>query len=523
MDPVWISVAFAFGWMARQAGLPPLIGFLFAGFTLNALGVESGDLLEVVSDLGVSLLLFTIGLKLRITTLLRPEVWAGTSLHMVAVIGLLGGALLVLGLLGFPDLVGIGWRECLFIAFALSFSSTVFAVKVLEEKGEMTTRFGRLGIGILVMQDLLAVLFLAFSADKVPSPWALLLLGLPLLRPGIMALLARCGHGELLVLFGFAMAFVGTEGFERLGVKADLGALVLGALLASHPKSGELSYALLGFKDLFLVGFFLSIGFAATPSMDSWMAAGLLVALLPLKVTLLYMILLQFKLRARTSFLVSLSLANFSEFGLILAKLGVEQGWLAKEWLVVLSLALSVSFLIASPLNASAHRLYQRWSPFLRRYEREERLPDDRILDPGEAQVVVFGMGRIGAQAYDWIVEHHGPAVVGLDSDSELVDRHRKEGRRVFRGDATDCDFWDSVRPGNVRLVMLTMPDHSAVRFAVQQLKGRGYTGSIAATARFDDQVDELKSMGVDAALNLFREAGAGFASHALERLAESR
>jgi len=269
MDPLWLTIAFGGGYLLRQVGLPPMVGFLIAGFVLNGLGVQGGDLLRTMADLGVTLLLFSIGLKLDLRSLLRAEIWAGSSLHLLLSVLLTGLFILACGALGVGLFAGLDFQVVLLVAFALSFSSTVFAVKVLEQKGEMAAMHGRVAIGILIMQDVFAVLFLTISAGKVPSPWALAMpLLLWLLRPLLYRLLNRCGHGELLVLCGFFLALVaGYSGFVLVGLKGDLGALIMGVLLSGHPRASELSKALLGFKDLLLVGFFLSIGFVEHPDL----------------------------------------------------------------------------------------------------------------------------------------------------------------------------------------------------------------------------------------------------------------
>lgn len=130
----------------------------------------------------------------------------------------------------------------------MSFSSTVFAIKVLESKREMSSRHASTAIGILIMQDITAVVFLAVSTGKVPSLWSMpVVLSLIITRPVLVRLMLQCGHGELLALFGVLMTVAGYNGFEMVGLKGDLGALVFGMLLAAHPKASELSDKLLGF------------------------------------------------------------------------------------------------------------------------------------------------------------------------------------------------------------------------------------------------------------------------------------
>lgn len=516
LDIVWIAIAFALGLGVRQIGLPPLVGYLIAGFVLHGFGVESEETIQHFSELGVTLLLFTIGLKLKLGSLAQPQVWGVASIHMTVAIGLLAPILMGLEYLGVPLIAGLSWGGCVLVAFALSFSSTVFAVKVLEEKGELGAYYGTIAIGILIMQDLAAVVFLAFSAGKMPTLWALGLLALIPARRLIFRLLQRSGHGELLVLFGLTLALGGYQVFELVGIKGDLGALILGVMIAPHPKSAELAKALLGFKDLFLVGFFLGIGLGGAPTLAIDGIALLLVLALPLKLWLFQRLLLAFMLRGRTALLTSLSLANYSEFGLIVAAIGVERGWLGAEWLTIIALALSVSFVLAAPLNAKSHEIYERLSPRLCRLQREQRLGAESEIDPGDADVLVLGMGRIGTGAYDAMAAQSGSKPVGIDADPDVVKSHQEAGRNVVQGSATDADFWHRLqcRGGSFRLVLFTMPKVSENLFAATHLKAEGFDGTMGAVAKYEDEAQMLREAGVELVFNLYAEAGAGLAQH---------
>ncbi|BBO67529.1 potassium transporter Kef [Desulfosarcina alkanivorans] len=517
MDPVLIVAAFILGALSSRVGLPPLVGYLVAGFVLNSLGVAAGDQLETIADAGVTLLLFSVGLKLKLKNLASPEVWAGATLHMLITVAAFGLGIGLLGMAGLPAMGGLDWKLCLLIAFALSFSSTVFAVKVFEEKREMASRHAVTAIGILIMQDLIAVVFLAVSSGKTPSIWAPFWIGaLFLLRPLLLRFMSRCGHGELLMLFGILLPAAGYGSFELVGLKGDLGALVFGMLVAGHPKTSELAQALLSFKDLFLVGFFLNIGISGAPSLAAVGIALLLALVMPLKAALFFGLLTRFKLRARTSLLSSLSLANYSEFGLIVGAIGVANGWIGSDWLVILAIALSCTFIMAAPANSFAHAIYARWADPLKRFQIAERLPDEVPLDPGDAKIAVIGLGGIGSAAYDEMRRRYGNVVVGVDFCEESVAAHLEHGRRVVLGDASDSDFWARTDPATTRidLVMLTLPDPKASVFAIGQMKDRGYAGQITASVRYEDEVAELKQAGIDAAYVVYEEAGVGFADH---------
>lgn len=524
MDPLWITLAFILGLGARRVGLPPLVGFLCAGFALQYMGVEGGRTLQELADLGVTLMLFSIGLKLKVKSLLRPEVWAATSIHMAAVTLAFGGLFYWLSLAGFSLFAGIGAGPALVLAFGLSFSSTVFAVKILEERGESSSLHGRTAVGILIMQDLIAVLFLTLAAGKIPSWWALVLLAaLPLIRLVCLRIMDQCGHGELVVLFGLTLALVAGAGlFDLVGLKADLGALVIGVLVAGHKKADEISKALLSFKDLFLVGFFLNIGLSGAPTLESFGIALLLLPLVIFKGGLFFMLLARYSLRARTALLATLSLTNYSEFGLIVGAVAVKNGWLDATWLIAAALAMSLSFVAAAPLNAAAQAIYARLEGFLCRFETKSRHPEETLIDAGRAEIVVFGMGRVGQGAYDWMRQKYGDVVAGLDFNPEVVQKHIESGRKVVLGDASDPQFWERTRNGanaHVRLCLLTLR-HPANLAVARLLRDKGYSGNLAAVARYEDELSELSAAGANAAFNLFAEAGAGFAEHVEQKLA---
>jgi hypothetical protein len=280
--------------------------------------------------------------------------------------------------------------------------------------------------------------------------------------------------------------------------------------------------ALLSIKELFLVGFFLSIGLAGAPTIQAFGIAALLTIVIPFKVALFFLLLSRFKLRARTSLLATLSLANYSEFGLLVGAIGVKNGWIGPEWLITIAIALSISFVLASPLNAAAHRLYGRWSKRLKPFETKTRLSDDQPFDPGDAEIAVFGIGRIGTAAYDDMRQRYGEIVIGVDFDAEVVEEHCRAGRNVIAGDVTDLDFWERAFAGDyrkIRMVILTMPAHNANMNAIKELTQKPFEGKIAATAMFDDEVEELKQAGAHAVYNIYAEAGFGFAEHVCQEL----
>lgn len=520
IDSCWLSFAFLCGFLARLIKLPPLIGFLAAGFLLNAFGIrQGGEALQELADLGVTLLLFTIGLKLDVKSMLRKEIWLGTTIHMAASTLVLAIFIFLLSLT--PLLTSINLPAALLFGFALSFSSTVFVIKILEERGELASLHGITAVGILVMQDIIAVLFLTVSAGKVPSIWALALPLLYFLRPLFFKLLDHSGHGELFTLAGLFMTMVvGSASFELAGLKPDLGALAIGVLLGTHPKAKELCKTLLGFKNLFLVAFFLSIGLSGLPSKELIIVSLLLGLFIPLKGGLFFYLMSKYNYRARTALFIGLPLANYSEFGLIVAAVGVKNGWLEPQWLVLTALALTLSFIIGAPLNNSSYSLYSRFKKFLKRFETTNQHPADTPLNI-EADVLFFGMGRVGSGAYLGASQYFPDRVAGVDNNKLTVDRLNKKGMKVYLGDAADIDFWEKIDPDQISLISLCMSNHAANLTSVEQLQQSGFTGYITATARHEDEARELEEAGVHIVYNIYANIGKGYGQYVQGKLLE--
>jgi len=521
MEFIWVLFAFLCGLSLKVIGMPPLIGFLLAGFLLHFLGIKPTDSLDTLADLGITLMLFTIGLKLHIGDLLRREVWASALSHMALWTIVFGSFVLLMAVVAVPYYSGLDLTTAALLGFALSFSSTVCIVKLLEENGEMKTRHGQLAVGVLVMQDIVAVLFLVFATGKMPSIWAPLLLALVFARPLLNKLLDKAGHGELLPLTGFFFALGGYELFHLVGVKGDLGALVFGILMAQHPKASELTKSLLSFKDLFLIGFFLSIGFTALPTWSMLGTAAIISLLIGIKFVMFFALFTRLRLRSRTAYLASLALSNFSEFGLIVAALSVNSGWLSREWLVILALAVSLSFVITSVLYPRAHHFYMRHKDRLKRYESSNRLQTDIIEQFPQAEVLVIGMGRVGKGAYKALHSLIDHRVAGLDSDRFRAAELRDKGLNVCFGDGEDADFWESFDTSEIKLILLALPSIEDSRNITIQLANSNYQGQLAAIARYEDDRQKLLDAGIDKVFNFYREAGIGFAEDSLQLISK--
>ncbi|MGQ1786386.1 MULTISPECIES: cation:proton antiporter domain-containing protein [unclassified Saccharicrinis] len=516
LDSLWMGIAFGLGYLMRRIGLPPMLGFLLAGFLLHSIHAEHGQLLDGIADIGVILLLYTIGLKLKLKTLVQKAILGGSLMSTTIAVSI---TVLLIGVLTFtplPYFTGLSFKQILIISFALSFSSTVFAIKILEERGNLNTAEGNAAIGILIIQDILAVLFLTLSKGESPSEYAFLLLLTPLLRPVLLYILKRTGHGEMLTLFGFFMAILGSELFGIVGLKPDLGALVFGMIISNHEKSDELAKNLLNFKDFFLIAFFLSIGFSGTPNFNTLVAAVIISVIVIAKPFIYHFSLSKFEFPVHSSYFASISLTNFSEFALIVGVLSVKKEWIPNDWLIIIALGISISFIISSLLNSRAHVIFKNWKKLINSFAKVHY--EDVKIHFDDAQILIIGMGTVGANIYDKIEDSFNKKIVGLDSDENRIKQHEKRNRKVVLHDATNIDFWDKISPQELKIVVLALPDFENNIFAIKRLNTLNRPIEIFATARYNDQIEMLHEAGAHHVFNLYEEVGKGLADEIIER-----
>lgn len=500
IELVWIGSAYLMGLIASRLMFPPLVGYLIAGYALHASGFSTFAAIPQIADIGIELLLFTVGLKIKPRSLIRGEVLSVGGWHLIIVTSV--SALMFFWL----DKHITGG---LVLGVSLAFSSTVLAIKVLEDNGELSSFHGRDVLSILILQDLIAIALLAFTDGHQPTPWALELLLIPFLRPVAYRLLEASRNSELRLMLGVTMALAGGVFAEHLGISADIGALLTGIMLGGHAKTDDIAHKLWSLKELFLVAFFLQIGLNDLPTKQQALTALSLLAWLPLQGGLFFFLFIMAGLRARTAFVSSLALTTYSEFALITTQSVVKAGLLAPEWQAIISLAVAASLAIAAPLNHYSHILFAWLEPILIRAERRNRNRHlDKIPDSlGAAEWLIVGMGRTGVSAYT-ALHSQEKRVVGLDADPTVVEMHLAQNRRVIYGDSEDTELWSGLPLDRVKGVILTLPQFDLRCSAVTQLRNRGFTGKIGTLCYFDEEQEDLVRLGASFVIHPLSEAG---------------
>ena len=505
---LYLLTVVACGLLASKFRLPPLVGFLAAGFILGASPLPVMGVVHLLGDLGVAVLLFTIGLKIDLRVLVRREV-AVTALLMLVLLSALNalviGAIITLGVT-----VGeIGAGGVLALGFAFSFSSTVVVVKLLEDRADLNALYGRIAVGVLVIQDLAAVLYMSVVAGEIPVWWSpALVLVWPLsrlLRLGLEQIEPR----EMRTLYGIAVALLpGFYLFHLAGIDGNLGALIMGALFASHPQAKDLANRLFTIKELLLVGFFVDIGLHGLPGVEAIVLAACLLALTPLRVAGYTLLIRLLRLRRRTSVLTGLAMASYSEFALIVVAASTEHGQLGPNWTVAVSLVLALSFVLSAVLNRTPAGL-SRWMAHLLPHRPVDRLhPEEKPLDLTGVCTVVFGMGRLGQATYLRLCADGERGVLGIDNDPELVAQLQQQGMNVLDADVTDQDFWLRLDKVHAQKAVLALPGVGTNTRVFEWLNRSTFEGYVIAVARSDQDAEKLREEGVDAVINMFDGVG---------------
>jgi len=276
----------------------------------------------------------------------------------------------------------------------------------------------------------------------------------------------------------------------------------------------------MGYKDFFLIAFFFEIGLSGMPTWNSLFLAMIFVAVILIKGGLFLGLLTRFNIRSRTAWLSSLSLMNYSEFGLIVVGIGVYNGWIEQEWLVIMALTMSLSFIVSSPFNHFAHRLFDRYKNILMKLNTSRIHPDDEPIDLGNAEVLLCGMGRVGKMAYAHLSKQFENKITSIDYNHERVKNLQRSNINVLWGDSTDSNFWENVHMPKVKMVLLASNDYPTDLNTANELYcivNKQF--QIGALGQYEEEIESLKNAGVDFVYDCYSQLGKEFAGEFLEFL----
>ena len=488
------------GLIAIRLKQPLIVGFIAVGIILgpSVLSlVTANDQIDLLAKLGICLLLFIVGLKL--------------DLHIIRTMGPVAlatgvGQVLFTSLFGYIIALMIGFNhiESIYIAVALTFSSTIIIVKLLTDKKEVDSLHGRIAVGFLIVQDILVIVaMIALNALNetedsdglgaqtffivINGILFVLAIGL-LMRYVLTPLLDMMTHSkELLVLFSIAWAVsLGALG-SYLGFSKEVGAFVAGVSLASTPYRDVIGSRLTGLRDFLLLFFFVDLGASLNLAIagEQVLSALLFSLFVIVGNPLIVMVIMGLMgYRKRTSFLAGLTVAQISEFSLILAALGVSLGHVNESVLGLITLVGLITISASTYMILYSQSLYTLLLPVLGLFEKKQTYRETKAeLQPSENNYdcVVVGLGRFGRTVIS-VFKERGLKVLGVDFDPERIKRcHNLEIMAIY-GDAEDAEFIASLNLESIKWFISATHDNHINQSLRNILNNAGFKGRLAIT-----------------------------------------
>ncbi|MEL6594699.1 MAG: cation:proton antiporter family protein [Pseudomonadota bacterium] len=518
------------GLILRQ---PLIVSFIAVGILAgpSVLNIARSDQqIDLLAELGIAVLLFLVGLKLDFN-LVR-------TLGPVALVTGLGQVLFTT-VFGFLIALGLGLdpRTAIYVAIALTFSSTIIIVKLLSDKREIDALHGRIALGFLIVQDIVVVIaMISLSAIGVGAAAGgdgaltdvLRVLGYGLgmltfvvvfIRYVANPLVTRLSRApELLVSFAIGWAALLAAVGHYLGFGKELGGLLAGVSLASTPFREAIAARLASLRDFLLLFFFIALGASLDLSvLGASVGPAIVLSLFVLigNPLIVLVIMGAMGFRKRTGFLAGLTVAQISEFSLIFMAMGVSIGHVADEALGLVTLVGLVTIAASTYMITFSHQIYTVFEPVLGIFERR-RTGAEPNNGPEAAQphdVILFGLGRYGLGIAS-VLQKSGKNILGVDFSPDAVRNARRRGYDTVFGDATDPEFLAHLPLQQAEWLVLAVPEHDTglshddPRHALlRAVRDIGFPGKVAVAAHSETSAETLKPLQADLVLLPYRDA----------------
>lgn len=535
-----ILAATALGFIFQLMRQPIILGYLVAGALIGPqIGfglVSHPDNIEVISEIGLILLLFIIGLELNPAKLLssgRKLIYAGVGQFIFCV--MIGLGFFVL--LGYP--LGGGRIEALYLALFCALSSTAIVVKLLYDKFELDTLPGRITLGILIFQDLWAILILALQPNFTNPQIHLvaLALGKGVLLLAVGFLLSRymlrwifdriAKTPEMVVAMSIAWCALMAGLGSWIGMSMEMGALIAGAAIASFPYGVHVTAKVLPLRDFFLTLFFLSIGMKIPFPDATTLTMAVLIVLFVIisRFLTIYPILSLSGSGRRTSFITSLNLAQISEFSLVVAALGVSYGHIEQSLMSLIIYAMAITSVLSSYFIKGNHQLYLIFTRILTKMG----FPSKASLEVADGEgdhypIVLLGYHR-GARALIDKIEEMSPELLKkmlvIDFNLEVLKELQDRNVKGIFGDISSMDTLDHAHVAGADVILSTIPDmmlkNTSNLVLVKTCRMLAPEAVIVATADSTKQIEDLKIGGANEVLLPYSLIGDSIAAMLLD------
>ncbi|OGF19490.1 hypothetical protein A3I35_01120 [Candidatus Falkowbacteria bacterium RIFCSPLOWO2_02_FULL_45_15] len=491
----------------RSLRQPLIIGYIITGLLVGPYLfnlIQDAEVVNVFAEIGVALLLFIVGLGLNprlIKEIGGVALAAGVS--QVVFTSLVG--FFVIRALGFLPI------EAAYLAVALSFSSTIIIVKLLSDKQALQKLHGKIALGFLLVQDLIAMFLLIFISALAQGEDISRLVGVITLQGLALALLSVfaslyllprlsnffTSSSEFLALFSLAWGMGLASLFYRFGFSIEIGALIAGITLSVSPYAVEISAKMRPLRDFFLILFFILLGSKlAIGDIQELIVPALLFSLFILIVNPLIMMTIMGVLgyRKRTGFLTGLTVAQISEFSLILIMLGIRVGDLDEYALSLVTLVGLITITASTYLILYAEKLYGYLAPWLALFERR-LTKSEPGTDKTACQTILFGYNRIG---YDFTraFKKLGQDFLIVDFDPQVIKRLQAEGMACQYGDVDDGEFLDELPLSSLKLAVSTIPDFPTNLLLIKKIRRVNKPAIVMVISHNIREAEELYKTG---------------------------
>ncbi len=507
---ILMGLAVVFSILAKLLRQPLMIAYIFTGLAAGPLALDlfsrDKELFNVFSQLGILLLLFVVGLSLNITYLRRiGKVALVTGLGQVVFTELIGFLLL--------SALGFGRGSALILALAITFSSTIIITKLLGEKRQTDSLYGRHAIGLMLVQDVLAIIMLVFlttapvgSIPFFPAAGAFLAKGLLLFAgalltsrrvlPVIMDHVAR--SQEFLFVCSLAWCFGITAIAHAIGFSLEIGAVIAGLTLGSSLYQPEIAARVRPLRDFFLILFFIILGSQMnTAVIEPALVPALVLSLFILvgNPAILYILFRCMKFTRRNSFLAGLTAAQVSEFGFVLMAVGVAAGYATEHDRAVFTLVAMCTIFVSSYLITYGEQIFAAIEPLFSR-----GVPDHRRQKEDTERsyrIWVIGYHRIGWKICA-ALKDHGASFAVIDFDPEAIAKLRRQHIPAFYGDVHDIEFLAHVGIRRAKTVISTIPDPESQHVLLRYVRAHAPSAFIIANAPEAKHLTSLYAAGAD-------------------------
>lgn len=512
---VVLSLSCLFGYLIYKLKLPLVVAYLLAGVSLSVVSVfdiHQVGIFSFLPEVGIAFVLFLIGMELdlrEIKALGKPIV--ASALGQIIISALAGYA--IAGALGF------GTLESIFLGFGLSFSSTVVVIKLLLEKRDLASLYGKLSIGILLLEDLVAIIVLmsisvSSSAFHLGFQESLPLLTLVLKAAGLFLmtfLISKYVIGrifdavahsvELLFLTAVTWCFVYTTVALFSGFSVVIGAFLAGVALASSPYHLQIQGKIKPLRDFFVTLFFVYLGTQAKWTdlfLNPLAVAAFTLFALVVKPLIYLLILGMFGFRKHTLFQTALNLSQISEFSLVILLVGFNAGISSQSALSVMAAVAVLSIIISSIMISNSRKIYSALAPFISFFENKNSHYMETVIDKNlEDHVIIIGARRVGGPVVRYLKKEGIPFMV-MDFNPHIIEELKNKGINVIFGDVSDPEILDSFRLEKAKLIISTVTDLTDNEFLLGECKRRKSHAKVVVRASDKEHAEALKALGAD-------------------------